>query len=137
MQNEFPRAELSIVEVNGFPTKSNVTLIRVDKISESGFCFASALRFPVNPMITLNLRLTIQNEIIDLQGTINWSQCEENSNLFEVVFNGNEQVKSKLILMLSNLARQYTMLRLRAEYYYNIFSEASNNLKNSRINIWM
>jgi hypothetical protein len=137
MQKEFPHAELSIVEVNGCPTQSKVTLIRIDKISESGFSFASVLRFPVNPQIILNLRFTILNETIDLQGTIKSSQFKADFNQFEVVFIRNGQEKSKLNMMLSNFTMQYAMLRLKAEYYYNTFSEAAYNLKKSQINIWM
>ncbi|QGQ94899.1 hypothetical protein EHS13_08420 [Paenibacillus psychroresistens] len=137
MQKEFPHAELSIVEVNGCPTQSRITLIRVDKINESGFSFASALRFPVNPLVTLNLRLSFQDETIDLQGTINGSQFEGNSNRFHIIFNNNKQVKSKLTRMLRNFTKQYEILRLRADHYYNYNMEEAYSLKNNQINICM
>jgi hypothetical protein len=134
MFKEFLPAELRIVGIKGLSVQSKPAIVRIDKINVKGLRFLSELLFPVNPHIILNFRMVILNKIIDLKGTINWSQCENNSNLYEVVLRKDEQTKAKLINLLNSLTRQYMPFHLRAEYYYKYFLEATCDFKNSRIN---
>jgi hypothetical protein len=135
MYKELLHAELRIVEVRGQSMQSKAAIVRVDKISVKGLRFLSELLFPVNPQIVFNFRVAILNETIDLRGTINWSQREDILNVFEVVFLIDDVTKAKLVTMLSNLARQFMPLHLKAEYYYHYFSESTYDFKNSRINL--
>jgi|SRR5665647_797503 len=128
-------AELRIVEVKGQAVKSRATMTRVDKINVKGLWFLSELLFPVNSLILLNFQVSILDETINLRGTVQSSQRDNNRYLYEVVFIKDEQTKSKLNGMLNNLARQFIPLQLRAEYYYNYFSESTYDFKNSRINL--
>ncbi|MEX2460171.1 MAG: hypothetical protein WD469_02520 [Paenibacillaceae bacterium] len=128
-------AEICIVEIKGQAVKSSATMARIDKISGRGLRFLSELLFPVNALIVLHFRVVILNETIDLRGTLQGSQCENNLNLYDVVFIEDEQTKLKLLAMLNNLARQFIPLHLRAEYYYNYFSESTYDFKHSRINL--
>jgi hypothetical protein len=131
------RAKLSIVEVRGCSTQSKAALISVDKISVNGLRFLSELIFPVHPRIILNFRVVILDETIDLRGTITWSQREENTNIFEVIFIKDDLMSAKLKVMLSNLAIYYMPLHRRAAYYYNYISESTYSCENSRINLLM
>jgi hypothetical protein len=135
MLRESLPAELRIVELKGCSMQSKAAIVRLNKISTKGLRFSSELLFPINPHIILNFRVTILNETINLKGTINWSQNENSLNLYEVVFIKNEQTKAKLISLLNSLMRQYKPLQLRAEYYYNYFSESTYDFNNSRINL--
>jgi hypothetical protein len=135
MLRESLPAELRIVELKGCSMQSKAAIVRLNKISTKGLRFSSELLFPINPHIILNFCVAILNEAIDLKGTINWSQNENSLNLYEVVFIKNEQTKAKLISLLNSLMRQYKPLQLRAEYYYNYFSESTYDFNNSRINL--
>jgi hypothetical protein len=135
MYKELLHAELRIVEVRGQSISSKPSIVQIDKISVRGLRFLSELLFPVNPQIVFSFRVFILKETIDLTGTINWSQREENLNLFEVVFQLDEATKAKLVTLLSNLARQFMPMHLKAEYYYHFFSESTYDFKNSRINL--
>jgi hypothetical protein len=130
-------AELRIVELKGCSMQSKAAIVRLNKLSIKGLRFSSELLFPINPHIILNFRVTILNETINLKGTINWSQNENNLNLYEVILIKNEQTKAKLISLLNSLIEQYKPLQLRAEYYYNYFSESTYDFNNSRINLLM
>jgi hypothetical protein len=137
MYKELLPAELRIVEIKGQAMKSSATTVRIDKISVKGLSFVSELLFPVNSLLILNFQVIILNETIDLRGTIQTSQRENNRYLYEVVFVfiKDEETKAKLVDMLENLARHFIPLHLRAEYYYNYFSESTYDFKNGRINL--
>jgi hypothetical protein len=137
MYKELLLAELRIVEVNGLSVHSKAAMVRVDKLNVKGLRFLSELLFPVNPQIIINFHMEILNETIDLKGTIIWSQREESLNLFEVVFNMDEIMKAKLVVMLGNLVKRYMPLHLKAEYYYHYFSESTYDFNNSRINLFL
>lgn len=128
-------AELQIVEIKGQAVKSSSTSVRIDKINGKGLSFLSELRFPVNPLIILNFQVSLLNECIDLKGTVQSIQCENNMNAYEVIFIKDEETKVKLVDMLENLARQFIPLHLRAEYYYSYFLESTYDYKKSRINL--
>jgi hypothetical protein len=137
MFKEFLSAELRIVELKGLTVQSKAAMVRIDKFNVKGLRFLSELLFPVNPQIILNFRMVILNETIDLNGTINWSHCDNNLNLYEVVLIKDEQTKAKLITLLNSLMRQYMPLHLRAEYYYKYFLGSACDFKNNRINFLM
>jgi hypothetical protein len=137
MFKEFLPSELRIVELKGLTVHSKAAMVRIDRFNVKGLRFFSELLFPVNPQIILNFRIVILNETIDLNGTIHWSHCENNLNLYEVVLIKDVRTKAKLITLHNNLTRQYMPLHLRAEYYYKYFIGSAYEFKNSRINFLM
>jgi hypothetical protein len=137
MFKEFLSAELRIVELKGLSMQSKAAMVHIDRFNVKGLRFLSELLFPVNPQIILNFRVDILNETIDLNGTINWSHCENNLNLYEVVLIKDEHTKAKLITLLNSLTRQYMPIHLRAEYYYKYFLGSACDFNNSRINFLM
>jgi hypothetical protein len=131
----FLHAELRIVEAKGRCIQSKSTFVRINEINILGLQFLSELLFPVNPQLILNFRVIIFDEAIELRGTINLCQRVNDLNLFEVDFNLDDLTKAKLSNMIINLAKHYTPLHQRAEYYYTYFSESAYNFTSNRINL--
>ncbi|WP_459477954.1 PilZ domain-containing protein [Clostridium saccharoperbutylacetonicum] len=73
--------EMSIVNYNGQPIKSNCSNVCIKDLSIGGLSFSSKLKFPMGEHIIYQFKLQILNKPYSIKGNIVWHKVEKNGDI--------------------------------------------------------
>lgn len=98
--------EMTIIKYKGSFVTMGSTKILIENIGIGGLRFMSTINLPVNPDILLNFKTEILGEIVDMTGSIVWTDKVGDFDRYGVQFNLDETSRQHLVKLLNKFAIQ-------------------------------